>query len=197
MSASRESWSWHSALKLLILALLTIDTFAFALGGRLSAALDAIAWLILLVLFEWEATSRTRSLGAWTIRTLEAVRALAIVGVAVAAVAFLEEGIWLDVANSALWISVVVLLEIEVRFPLMVMLSRPLFTGLAYTLYGGLGLLVLVWAWRGEWLDAYDALIWLIAFAIIEMDMLKLADRSAPTPGTEQRMVRPRIIDKL
>ncbi|MCU0880825.1 MAG: hypothetical protein MUF06_23905 [Pirellulaceae bacterium] len=184
-------------MKLLILALLTIDTFAFALGGRLSAALDAIAWLILLVLFEWEATSRTRSLGAWTIRTLEAVRALAIVGVAVAAVAFLEEGIWLDVANSALWISVVVLLEIEVRFPLMVMLSRPLFTGLAYTLYGGLGLLVLVWAWRGEWLDAYDALIWLIAFAIIEMDMLKLADRSAPTPGTEQRMVRPRIIDKL
>lgn len=187
MSASRESWSWYSALKLLILALLTIDTFAFALGGRLSAALDAIAWLILLVLFEWEATSRTRSLGAWTIRTLEAVRALAIVGVAVAAVAFLEEGIWLDVANSALWISVVVLLEIEVRFPLMVMLNRPLFTGLAYTLYGGLGLLVLVWAWRGEWLDAYDALIWLIAFAIIEMDMLKLADRTTPPPDAEHR----------
>ena len=179
MSANRECWSWYSAFKLLILALLMLDTFAFAVDGRLSAALDAIAWLILLVLFEWEATARTRNLGPWAIRTLEVVRALAILGVAIAAFAFLEEGIWLDVANSALWISVVALLEIEVRFPLLVLLYRPLFTGVAYTLYGALGLLVLVWAWRGEWLDAYDALIWLIAFAIIEMDMLNLSDRSA------------------
>lgn len=188
MNASRESWSWYSAFKLLILALLTIDTFAFALGGRLSAALDAVAWLILLVLFEWEAAGRTGHLGLWATRTLEAVRALAIVGVAVAAFAFLEEGIWLDAANSALWISVVVLLEVEVRCPVLVLLQRPLFKALAAMLYGALGLLVLVWAWRGEWLDAYDALIWLIAFAIIEMDMLNLSDRTASPPETEQHI---------
>ena len=29
-------------------------------------------------------------------------------------------------------------------------------------------------ALRGEWFDAYDAVLWLIAFVLIEMDALKL-----------------------
>ena len=33
--------------------------------------------------------------------------------------------------------------------------------------------LVVVWAWRGEWFDAYDAMLWLGAFAMIEMDVLQ------------------------
>ena len=49
------------------------------------------------------------------------------------------------------------------------------FTATAATLYTGLAVLVPIWGWRGEWFDAYDALLWLIAFATIEMDVLAVA----------------------
>ena len=78
----------------------------------------------------------------------------------------------LDAINSGLWIAVVVLLEIEVRRPRDVARFRPWFAAAAAMLYTALALLVLTWGWRGEWLDAYDALLWLVAFAIIEMDVL-------------------------
>ena len=54
---------------------------------------------------------------------------------------------------------------------------RAWFAITAATLYAALGFLVLVWAWRGEWFDAYDALLWLTAFAMIEMDVLQIARR--------------------
>ncbi len=44
----------------------------------------------------------------------------------------------------------------------------------AALLYGGLAVMVGAWAWHGEWFDAYDALLWLIAFLVIEMDVLRM-----------------------
>jgi hypothetical protein len=32
-----------------------------------------------------------------------------------------------------------------------------------------------VWAGRGEWFDAYDAMLWLVAFATIEINVLRIA----------------------
>ena len=87
-------------------------------------------------------------------------------------VGYIIEGDALDALNTGLWIAVVCLLEFEVRRPQAVARARMAFVGFAGVIYGGLALLVFVWAWRGEWLDAYDALLWLIAFAAIEMDML-------------------------
>jgi hypothetical protein len=87
----------------------------------------------------------------------------------------------LDAINTALWIAVVVLLEIEVRRPREVTRFRSLFKFTAVGLYASLALLVLIWAWRGEWVDAYDALLWLIAFATIEMDVLALEQPPADT----------------
>ena len=46
------------------------------------------------------------------------------------------------------------------------------FAAVTAALYSGLGALVLVWAWRGAWFDAYDAVLWLAAFATIEMNVL-------------------------
>jgi hypothetical protein len=67
---------------------------------------------------------------------------------------------------------VVVLLEIEVRYRSDVARARAVFSTVAALLYGALAALVLVWAARGEWVDAYDALLWLIAFTTIELDLL-------------------------
>jgi len=72
------------------------------------------------------------------------------------------------------------LLETEVRFPGKIARFRRGFTGVATALYAGLAVLVLIWAWRGEWFDAYDALLWLVAFAAIEMDVVAAARPGAP-----------------
>ena len=78
----------------------------------------------------------------------------------------------LDAVNTALWIAVVVLLELEVRHARLIARFRAAFTATAVGLYAGLAVLVVVWASRGEWFDAYDAFLWLLAFATIEMDVL-------------------------
>lgn len=183
MHMAHATFSRYTAFRLLILLLLAGDAAVYTFSGRTSAALDAIAWLILLLLFEWETRLQHRWRTNWLATAIQTTRTAAILGIAFAAFAFLEESAWLDVANSALWIGVVVLLEFEVRFPLLVARYRAIFTTSAVALYGSLAALVLVWAWRREWLDAYDALIWLIAFAIIEMDVLKFSQRSAAESG--------------
>jgi hypothetical protein len=86
---------------------------------------------------------------------------------------------WLDAANMALWILVVILLECELRFAQWVATHRRLFTSSACVLYGAIAMLVPMWALRGEWFDAYDAVLWLIAFVLIEMDALKLGTSSS------------------
>jgi len=111
-------------------------------------------------------------------RAMAAIRGLrlaAAAAVGAAAIGYAYQNEWLDAINTALWIAVVVLLESEVRNPGVVTRHRTWFTATATTLYSGLGALVLVWAWRSEWLDAYDAALWLAAFAMIEMDVLQLS----------------------
>jgi hypothetical protein len=54
---------------------------------------------------------------------------------------------------------------------------RTTFTATSLTLYGTLAAVALAWLVRREWLDSYDALLWITAFALIEMDLLRLADR--------------------
>jgi hypothetical protein len=113
-------------------------------------------------------------------RAVAAIRGLrlaAAAAVGAAAIGYAYQNEWLDAVNTALWIAVVVLLESEVRSPGAIARHRAWFTATAATLYAGLGALVLVWAWRGEWFDAYDAALWLAAFAMIEMDVLRVSRR--------------------
>jgi len=42
----------------------------------------------------------------------------------------------------------------------------------AALLYAALGILVVIWLVRGEWMDAWDAALWLAAFGVLEMDLL-------------------------
>lgn len=176
MNAINSTPPWYSRFKAAIFALLACNVAAYAIGDTPSRALDTLAWLILLALFEWEAefggAQRTRS-------AIHLVRIAAIIAVGAAAVAYLYEMAWLDVVNSGLWIAVIVMLEFEVRFPRTVARRAAAFLALAGGLYGGLAILVIIWAWRGQWFDAYDALLWLIAFVTIEMDVLRFSRRSA------------------
>jgi hypothetical protein len=166
-------------MRVTVFALLTGNTAYYLYAGTLSKGLDAAAWLVLLALFALETGFAAHVRTPRAAIAMRAVRLVAAVGVCVAGVGYVLERDTLDALNTVLWIAVVVLLEFEVRRPREIARFRAAFTATAAALYAGLAVLVLIWAWRAEWFDAYDALLWLIAFATIEMDVLGVAGPTA------------------
>ena len=165
--------------KAVLFLLLAVDTAYFVFYGTTSKGIDAAAWLTLFVLFEAETSFGDRLAGARARLALRALRLLAAAGVIAATIGYVFEDNALDAVNSALWIAVIVLLEAELRFPQAATRHRVAFGGAAVLLYGGLGVLVLMWALRGMWIDAYDAALWLTAFATIELDIVRRVKRTA------------------
>jgi hypothetical protein len=161
-----------------VFALLALNTGIFLRSGTFSAGLDSIAWLTLLALFELETGFGHVLRAGPAIAAVHGVRFAALAAVGAAAAGFLYNKEWLDAANSGLWIAVVALLELEIRRPATVAVHRARFTATAATLYSGLGALVLVWLWRGEWFDGYDAALWLVAFATIERNVFEAAQQA-------------------
>ena len=152
-------------------ALLAANLALYALLGRPNELVDAAAWLVLLVLFEIE-TAHGARLSTQQLRFIHFLRLPAAAGVLAAAAGYLLEAEWLDAANAWLWVVVVILLEIEVRFPAAVGRRRESFLIAAVVFYAALFLLVPVWLWQDEWLDAWDATLWLAAFFAIELNVL-------------------------
>jgi len=103
---------------------------------------------------------------------LRGARLLAAAALTAAALGYFLAREWLDAANIGLWVGVVSLLELEVRRPDAVMRHRGGFVAATTALYAGLVGLVMTWLLRGEWFDAYDAALWLVAFATLEMGLL-------------------------
>ena len=162
--------------KAVVFALLGANLVLFQLFGTATQTLDTAAWLVLLVLFELETAGRVR-LDGWRQPALRAARLIAGAAVLAAAVGYVLEETWLDALNAWLWLAVVVLLEAEVRLPQRVQRQRGVFVTATGIIYGSLLFLAIVWAWQGDWLDAWDALLWLIAFFAIEMNVLDSADQ--------------------
>ena len=159
-------------------ALLTLNAGIFLSSGTFNEGLDSIAWLTLLALFELETGFAHAPRAGTAIAIVHGLRLAALAAVGAAAAGFLYNNEWLDAANSGLWIAVVALLELEVRRPATVAVHRARFMAAVVTLYSGLGALVFVWLWRGEWFGAFDAALWLVAFATIEMNVLEAAQRT-------------------
>ena len=169
-----------------IYALLAGDVVLYALFGRATELLDTAAWFVLLLLFEWET-------GGWNLPTrwrpaLHGVRALAAVAVVMACVGYALERVWLDFANEMVWLGVIALLELEVRLPADAVRLHGVRRAMASVLYLALVAFMLTWAAMGiggadvsresmhaAWLDAWDALLWLVAFVAIELNVFGLA----------------------
>lgn len=185
MSPAVAAVSWFAWFKTAVFFLLALNVAQFLLYGTFSEALDSAAWIVLLALFELETAHGERRNGTPAL-WIHGTRLAAAAAVLAAAVGYLREGEWLDAANAWLWIAVVVLLELEVRRPHAVERRRTAFVAAAAGLYTALAALVLVWAWRGEWLDAYDALLWLVAFVMIEINVLQHLGRQDPETACAQ-----------
>jgi hypothetical protein len=171
--------------KWIIYALLAVDVALYARYGRLTELIDTAAWLVLLMLFEWE-TGGWRLPPRW-LPALHGVRALAAGAVVVAVVGYALERVWLDFANETVWLCVIALLELEVRLPRDAVRLHRLRRALAAALYLALVGFLLTWTAMGfgdedpraAWLDSWDALLWLVAFVVIELNVFGLDARQS------------------
>ena len=83
---------------------------------------------------------------------------------------------WVDVINAAVWLLVVLVLEIDVRLQ-----ERNRLEGLALTaskstkfvLYSILLLAAIYWGVKGDFVDFWDAFLWLVAFVFIELNIFE------------------------
>ena len=182
MPYAAAAFPWYVWFKTAVFMLLACNTAIFSFLGTFSETLDIAAWLVLLALFELETGYGHLFHEKRLVLVIHGIRLAAAAAIGAVAVSYVFHAVWLDAINSGLWIAVVVLLELEVRYPRAVEWRRAWFTAAAATLYSGLAALVLAWAWRGEWFEAYDALLWLIAFATIEINVLQIFRGKSPAP---------------
>ncbi len=83
---------------------------------------------------------------------------------------------WVDVINAAVWLLIVLVLEIDVRLQ-----EHERFEGLAFrlssaakfVLYSVLLLAAIYWGFKGDFVDFWDAFLWLVAFVFIELNVVE------------------------
>ena len=83
---------------------------------------------------------------------------------------------WTDVINAAAWILVVIVLEIEVRLQLRGDLSGHIMRIARFFklfIYGILFAAAAYWGYAGDFLDFWDAALWLFAFIFIELNVFE------------------------
>tara|TARA_B110000046_G_scaffold185791_2_gene229364 strand:- start:10835 stop:11680 length:846 start_codon:yes stop_codon:yes gene_type:complete len=83
---------------------------------------------------------------------------------------------WVDVINSAAWVAVVVILEVDVWLQLRGRLQGGTLSAskiIKAMLYGVLFTAAAYWGMLGDFLDFWDAFMWLVAFVFIEMNLFE------------------------
>ncbi len=88
---------------------------------------------------------------------------------------------WADVINSAVWLLVVLLLEIDVRLQERDRLQGAVLavsTALKFVFYTTLFAAAVYWGFEGEFVDFWDAFLWLVAFVFIELNVFEWRQES-------------------
>lgn len=91
-------------------------------------------------------------------------------------VAMLMRLAWVDAINGAVWVMVSVLLEIDVWLQLHGMMTQGITRiskVLKAILYSMLFAAAVYWGFEGDFVDFWDAFLWLVAFIFIEMNFFE------------------------
>jgi len=95
-----------------------------------------------------------------------------------------------DVVNAGAWILVVVLLEIDVRvltrWDDMSRYAVHLWKSIKLTLYTTLIAAAIFWGFKGNFLDFWDAALWLFAFVFIELNVFEWQQEIRDDPDSSQ-----------
>lgn len=95
---------------------------------------------------------------------------------------------WVDVINSAIWLIIVIVLEIDVRPQ-----ERDKYAGLAPRVsdwiklgaYSILFLAAIYWGIKGDFVEFWDAFLWLVAFFFIEMNVVEWREEGEQEKAAE------------
>lgn len=96
----------------------------------------------------------------------------------------------IDIINAADWLLIVVLLELEVNLQLRNLLSDRLLLASKLVkgiLYSTLLFCAVYWGILGDFLDFWDAFLWLVAFVFIEMNIFQWHEELAEERGLEMQ----------
>ncbi|MDG1437443.1 MAG: hypothetical protein P8P98_00605 [Emcibacteraceae bacterium] len=83
---------------------------------------------------------------------------------------------WADIINATSWLGVVIVLEVDVWFQLKGLLKGLILrtsTIIKAVLYSALVACAIYWGFQGGFLDFWDALLWILAFVFIEMNLFQ------------------------
>ncbi len=157
---------------IVLLCLLAITTLNYVFRGRVSEAMDSLTWYALLVLFLLEFFKWRGLQSPAILKSVRIVRPLAAIVLVITLVAYIREREWVDAVNLFVWLCVVGLLEVEFRNERFAAAHRTAFNILALVLYGALGLVIVIWLVQGHFIDAWDGVLWLAAFGLLELNLL-------------------------
>jgi len=165
----------YPGFKIVIVVLLWVNVGLYAVYDTLTSTVDAMTWLVLLIMFELETLGKP----LFSAKTLHVIRNILIVIIIGVFASYVRSSEWLDVANSLLWFALIALLELEIRKPDAVAGHPKIFWLTTLLVFSGLLAMVGAWAWQAAWLDVYDAVLWIAAFAAIEVDIFKFLQPKA------------------
>ena len=178
-----------------VFTLLGINVLLFFSAETFTEALDSLAWLALLLLFELEARVAPRDPGGRHPHSLLHVgRGLAYLAIGWCAIAYSLPGYVaahgrLDSFNAWTWIAIVLVLELDVRTAAQAGWKSRLRLAAKPPLYAAVLGYALLWGLANSWLDFYDAALWILCFFTIELRLFGVgeprptdASRSSPAP---------------
>ena len=155
----------------LILILLVGDALAFLFRGEINDGVDCLAWILLMVLYGFE--SRGHVADPAFLKLIRALRVLIFLIIIAAEFSYLVEEAWLDGVYALEWWLVIALFEFEARFPLRVSRHLGWFRSFGMLILLSMLAVFMIWLARGDWFNALDAMLWSLAFVLIDLELMR------------------------
>jgi len=187
VTVATRRWLFNG-FKFTVYSLLIINIFVYLRHGTLNEALDSLGWVLLLGVFEWETRALTEPYVNGREKAVLMLLQLIGYGLAInaARVYFVSEE-WLDFANAAIWLLVCATIIYDVFAPGEFGTHEwRIRNGVKIGLYAALVVIALWWGFTSDWLDFYDAMLWILCFFVIELNIFKheVEVEHAHHPGT-------------
>lgn len=161
-----------------VFGLLGINMALFFINQTAVEGIESLAWLVLLILFEWETSQLDKPyISALERYSIHTGRILAYILILYSTYAYttpeyISENGSTDMYNAITWLLIVFLLEYDVYFPgVYKKWEWHLRNTLKIALYGALFAIAVWWWIDGEFFDFYDAVLWIVCFFFIELNV--------------------------
>lgn len=190
-------YTYYPIFKWGVYGLLAINVVLFFLHETFIEGLETLAWVALLLLFEWETSQLDKPYtNKWEKYSIHIGRFIAYAVILYSAYEYATpeyraENGPLDMYNSLTWLGIVALLEYDVYANgLYGRVEWHIRNTIKVILYAALFVYAGMWAYEGGILDFYDATLWIICFFAIELNIFKF-EETLPYSGEEMGKDKP------